>query len=259
MIGAGNPTLTPDIFKASADGRRLEGGKSVMTIQGAVNASMILGAVCAASAIGGWTILSNNPGMVMPMFLGGAIGGLILSLLIFLKPKTAPFAAPVYAVLQGLFIGGISLLYAKISEGTKLGGSTGSGIVLNAGVLTFGVLFGMLFLYKTGIIKATGKFIAGVMAATAGVGMLFITVLVMNMFGGNTSWFYSGWIAIGISAAVVVIAAMNLIINFHVIEEGANAGAPKYMEWYAAFGLLVTVIWLYISMLRLLSMLNSRK
>ena len=259
MLGASNPTLTPDIFEASADGRRIVGGNSVMTIQGAVNASLILAAVCAASAIGGWSLLSNNPALVMPIVLGGTIGGFILCLLICFKPKTAPFAAPVYAVVQGLFIGGVSLLYAKMSVDTKLGGATGSGIVLNAGVLTFGVLFGMLFLYKTGIIKATGKFIAGVMAATAGVGVLFLTVMVMNMFGGNTSWFYSGWIAIGICAAVVVIAAMNLIIDFHVIEEGANAGAPKYMEWYAAFGLLVTVIWLYMSILRLLAMLNSRK
>ena len=197
--------------------------------------------------------------LVKPIFFASLIAGIGLCLLIVFKPKTAPFASPIYAAVQGLWVGAASLLYSQMAAGSKLGGATGSGIVLQAGILTFGVLFGMLFLYKARIIKATGPVVGGIMAATVGVGLLYLTVMIMNMFGGNTSWFYTGWIAIAISGVVVVIASMNLIIDFDVIESGANAGAPKYMEWYAAFGLLVTVIWIYLSILRLLSLLNSRK
>lgn len=257
MLGSSNPTLTPEVFQANTYGRQLEAGKS-MTIQGTINVSLILGAICAACAIIGWGLVSNNKALLMPFCLGSCIGGLAISLLLYFKPNFSPFLAPVYAAGQGLFIGGISLLYAEMSKGTKLGGTTGNGIVLQAGILTFGVLFGMLFLYKANIIRATGKFVAGVLAATIGVGVFFLGLMLMRLLGMDTSWASSGIIGIGISAVVVVIASMNLIIDFAVIEEGAESNQPKYMEWYAAFGLMVTVIWLYLSILRLLSMLNKR-
>jgi uncharacterized YccA/Bax inhibitor family protein len=157
--------------------------------------------------------------------------------------------APVYAVLEGLFLGGISAFYEAQFQG----------IVIQAVGLTFGTLAALLLAYKSGMIRATENFKLGVAAATGGIMLVYLVSLGMSFFGMRMPYLHeSGPLGIGISVFIVVIAALNLVLDFDFIEQGAAQGAPKYMEWYAAFGLLVTLIWLYLEILRLLSKLRSR-
>ena len=186
----------------------------------------------------------------MAWAIGGAIGGFILVLVTTFKKEWSPITAPIYALCEGLLIGGISAMYnAKFN-----------GIVLQAGMLTFGTLFALLAAYRTGFIRATENFKLGVVAATGGIAIMYLVSWVLSMFNVNMSFMHgSGLLSIGISAFVVVIAALNLVLDFDFIEQGAQVGAPKYLEWYGAFGLLVTLVWLYLEILRLLAKLSSRR
>jgi uncharacterized YccA/Bax inhibitor family protein len=160
------------------------------------------------------------------------------------------FTAPIYALLEGLFLGGISAIFEAQYPG----------IVIQAVSLTFGTLFCLLLAYRSGIIKVTENFKLGVAAATGGIALIYLATLVLGLFGVRMPFIHeSGLIGIGFSLFVVVIAALNLVLDFDFIESGAKSGAPKYMEWYAAFGLMVTLIWLYIEILRLLAKLRSRR
>ncbi|HEX9723391.1 MAG TPA: Bax inhibitor-1/YccA family protein, partial [Vicinamibacteria bacterium] len=162
----------------------------------------------------------------------------------------SPVTVPIYALLEGLFLGAISSMFEQMYPG----------IVIQAVGLTFGTLFALLFAYKSGLIKATENFKLGVVAATGAVALIYMASIVLSFFGTSIPYIHeSGTIGILFSLAVVVIAALNLVLDFDFIETGAERGAPKYMEWYGAFGLLVTLIWLYLEMLRLLSKLNSRR
>ena len=167
-----------------------------------------------------------------------------------IAPKIpAPITAPIYAVLEGLFLGGLSSMFEARFPG----------IAVQAIFGTFGTMAGLLLAYRTGLIKATENFRLGVFAATAGIAMLYLVSIVMGFFGKSIPFIHqSGAIGIGFSVFVVIIAALNLVLDFDFIEKGEEVGAPKYMEWYAAFGLLVTLVWLYVEMLRLLSKLRSR-
>ena len=262
MIGGNNPVLNENTFaqfgQNAFGGTNLPARTSVMTISGAINASFILLSLCVASAGVAWWAIGNNPALAMPFTLGGAIVGVILGLVISFKPQTAGYLAPVYALVEGLFVGGLSFVYAGMAVGTKWGGATGSGIIAAAAGLTLAVLFAMLGVYKFGIIKPTEKFKSCMYAAIGGVCLFSVAVLLLGLFGVNTSWMYNGPIAIAISAVIVGVASFSLILDFDTIEQGAAAGAPKYMEWYAGFGLLVTLVWLNSSSLRLLSSLNRR-
>jgi uncharacterized YccA/Bax inhibitor family protein len=182
--------------------------------------------------------------------LGGAIGGFIVALVTVFKKQWAGVTAPLYALLEGLVLGGISsLLEARYP-----------GIVIQAVGLTFGTLFGLLFAYRSGLIKATENFKLGVVAATGGIALVYLATMLLGFFNISMPYIHeSGLIGIGFSLFVVVIAALNLVLDFDFIENGAAQGAPKYMEWYAAFGLMVTLIWLYIEILRLLSKMRSRR
>ena len=221
-----------------------------MTIQGAVNKSTILLALAIFSAAFTWNRFAENPGSVMPMVLIGSIGGLIMAMITCFKKEWSPVTAPIYALLEGLVLGGISALYNMQTHG----------IVLQAAMLTFGTLFAMLFAYRAGLIRATEKFKAGVIAATGGIFLLYMVSWILSLFHVNLSFMQGGgMLSIGISVFVVVIAALNLVLDFDVIEQGAKLGAPKYLEWYAGFGLLVTLVWLYLEILRLLAKLNSRR
>jgi uncharacterized YccA/Bax inhibitor family protein len=192
----------------------------------------------------------SNPGVVMPFLLGGAIGGFIVAMVTIFKKTWAPVTVPIYALLEGLFLGAISAMFEQMYPG----------IVIQAVGLTFGTLFALLFAYKSGLIKATENFKLGVVAATGAVALIYMASIVLSFFGTSIPYIHeSGTIGILFSLAVVVIAALNLVLDFDFIETGAERGAPKYMEWYGAFGLLVTLIWLYLEMLRLLSKLNSRR
>jgi len=188
-------------------------------------------------------------GAVAPWMWGGLIGGLVMALVISFKPTTAPFLAPVYALLEGLFLGAISAAFEVAYPG----------IVMQAVALTFGTLGTLLFAYRTGVIRATENFKLGVTAATGGIFLVYMASWIMGFFGVSMPFIHeSGLIGIGFSVFVVIIAALNLVLDFDFIENGVERGAPKFMEWYAAFGLLVTLVWLYIEILRLLSKLQSR-
>lgn len=187
---------------------------------------------------------------VMPIAIGGAIGGLIFALVTIFKKTWAGVTAPAYAVLQGLFLGGISAIFEAQFPG----------IVIQATGLTLGTLASLLLLYKLGIIKPTENFRLMIVSATMGIGLLYLVSFVMNMFGSTGIGFIhsNGLMGIGFSLFVVAIAALNLVLDFDFIEQGSEQGAPKYMEWFGAFALMVTLIWLYLEMLRLLAKLRSR-
>ena len=224
---------------------------SVMTIQGTVNKSFLLVLLVVLSASYTWKLMAEgNTTVMMPLMIVGVIGGLITALISVFKKTWTPVTAPVYAVLQGLFLGGISAMF----------NAQYPGIVIQAVALTFGTMFGLLFAYKSGLIKVTENFKLGVIAATGGIAIAYFFSFILGMFGINIGFMHNnGPLGIIISLVIVVVAALNLVLDFDFIEQGAASGAPKYMEWYAAFGLLVTLVWLYLEILRLLSKLNSRK
>ena len=242
MMKSSNPVLNDKAFNKAAS--TLSGTES-MTIKGTVQKTFIMTALVFASAIWSWENPSNT------WMIVGAIGGLITGLITAFKPTVAPITAPIYAVLQGLFLGGISLL---ISSQYGMGG-----IVIQAISLTIGVLFLMLFLYTSGIIKVTDKLRMGIVAATGAIFLMYFINFIMSFFGAAFfTMADTSLMAIGINLVVVGIAAFNLLLDFDFIDRASAAGAPKAMEWYGAFGLMVTLIWLYIELLKLLSRLNRR-
>ena len=248
MFGrSGNPALSDATFRK--EGAAI--GK-VMTLQGTVNKTGILLALLVICAFYTWNIFfqTGNPAAVMPLALGGAIGGLIFALITIFKKTWAGITAPIYAGLEGLFLGGISAIFEAQYPG----------IVIQATGLTLGTLASLLLLYKMGIIKPTENFRLMIVSATMGIGILYLISFVMNMFGSTGIGFIhsNGLFGIGFSLFVVAIAALNLVLDFDFIEQGAEQGAPKYMEWFGAFALMVTLIWLYLEMLRLLAKLRSR-
>ena len=243
MIRSGNPTLRKKTFENLTNT-----SDEVMTLDGAVNKTAISLAILLLAA---YYTYSNA---IMDYIVIGFVAGFLLAILTIFKKEWYPITVPIYALLEGLALGGISKIYADAFE---------PGIVPQAIMLTLGILFALLFAYKTRIIKATENFKLGVFAATGGIAIVYLISFLMSMFGGgglpvmdptNSSMF-----SIGFSLVVVVIASLNLVMDFDFIEEGAANGAPKYMEWYGAFGLLVTLIWLYLEILRLLAKLSSRR
>jgi uncharacterized YccA/Bax inhibitor family protein len=190
-----------------------------------------------------------NPGELYPWLIGSGIAGFVVALITVFKKTAAPITAPIYAAIEGILLGILSAFYEMQFPG----------LVFQAILLTFGTLFALLMAYRSGVIKATENFKLGVFAATGGIALIYLTTFILSFFGVSIPYIHgSGTIGILFSLFVVVIAALNLVLDFDFIERGAERGAPKYMEWYAAFGLLVTLIWLYIEMLRLLSKLRSR-
>ena len=242
MIRSGNPALSKKTF----DNLTLD-SSNVMTLDGTVNKTAISMGILLLSA---YYTYSNA---IMSYIMIGFIGGFILALITIFKKEWAPTTVPIYAVLEGLALGGISKIYANAFE---------PGIVPQAIMLTLGILFALLFAYKSKIIQATENFKLGVFAATAGIGVVYLISFIMSFFGNSLPVLNpanSSMLSIAFSLFVVVIASLNLVMDFDFIEEGVEKGAPKYMEWYGAFGLLVTLIWLYLEILRLLAKLNSRK
>ncbi|MFC5471493.1 Bax inhibitor-1/YccA family protein [Cohnella suwonensis] len=245
MIGrSGNPTLKDNSFERT----RHYGGTERMTIEGTVNKAFITLAILLGGAFVSWSMYFDGQN-VMPYLIGGAIGGLILSLIITFKATTSPYLVPVYAAFEGVFLGAVSANYE----------ARFNGITLQASLLTMCVFVALLLAYKTRLIRATENFKLGVFAATAGIMLVYLASWILGMFGVTIPYLHdSSPIGIGISLVIVVIAALNLVLDFDFIENGAQQGAPKYMEWYGAFGLMVTLVWLYLEMLRLLSKIASR-
>ncbi len=245
MMRSGNPVLNDKTFTRHVDLT----GDDRMTLMGTVHKTAFLLILLVAFASITWKMIYAGTASVGPFAIGGAIGGLIFAIITCVKPTWAPVTAPIYAALEGLFIGAISA-FAE---------SRFPGIVLQAVGLTFGTLFALLGAYRSGLIKATENFKLGVCAATGGIMLIYLATFILGMFGVSIPFIHgSGLFGIGFSAFVVVIAALNLVLDFDFIENGADAGAPKYMEWLGAFGLMVTLVWLYIEILHLLMKLRSR-
>jgi uncharacterized YccA/Bax inhibitor family protein len=223
-----------------------------MTLQGTVNKTGILLILVMITATYTWNQFFSTglPETVMPIAIGGAIFGFGFALATIFKKTWAPVTAPLYALSQGLFLGAISAIFELQFPG----------IVIQAVGLTMGTLASLLVLYKTGIIKPTENFRLMIVSATMGIALLYVVSMVMNMFGSSGIGFIhsNGLFGIGFSLFVVAIAALNLVLDFDFIEQGSEQGAPKYMEWFGAFSLMVTLIWLYLEMLRLLAKLRSR-
>ena len=242
---SGNPALS----KKSFEGFDVFQQSNVMTLGGTVVKTGILLVLVLAGAAITWNAVAHQGIHPRGLMVGGAIGGLIFGIATCFKPNWSPVTAPIYAFAEGLFLGGISAYFNRAYPG----------IAFQAVGLTFGTLASLLFAYSSGLIKATENFKLGVVAATGGICLVYLVSIVLGFFGMTVPLIHgSGPIGIGFSAFVVVIAALNLVLDFDFIEHGAERGAPKYMEWYGAFGLMVTLIWLYIEILRLLAKLQSR-
>ncbi|CAM3933378.1 Bax inhibitor-1/YccA family protein [Cohnella lubricantis] len=247
MIGrSGNPTLKEDTFKNT--GTWAGSSPNVMTIDGTVNKSFIMLALLMGGALVSWSRF-NAGDNVTPYVIFSVIAGFVLSLIISFRPTSAPYLAPIYAVLEGVFLGALSAMFESLYNG----------ITMQAALLTAGVFLAMLLAYKTRVIRATNKFKLIVFSATLGIALVYLINFVLSFFGLQVPYLNSnGWLGIGISLVIVGVAALNLVLDFDFIEEGSRQGAPKYMEWYGAFGLLVTLVWLYVEMLRLLAKIFSR-
>lgn len=252
ILKSGNPTLSSKIFDKSLQMEAQAQG--TMSVRGAINKFGFLMLMVIAGAAYTWHLFDQlKQDTMTTLMIVGAIGGLISALVISFKPRLAPYLAPAYGILEGFLIGGLSaILNAAFADKFP-------GLIMQAVGLTFGVAISMFLLYNFRIINATQRFKSVIYTATLGIGIFYLITIVLRLFGVQVSFMYdSSWLSIGISLFVVAIAALNLIMDFDMIEKGAEMGAPRYMEWYGAFGLMVTLVWLYIEILRLLSKLSSR-
>lgn len=245
-----NPAMKDSVFQKIATD-----SSTTMTVKGSINKTLILLALAVASGAYTWKIFTTSidPNAYVPWMIGGLIGGFIMALIVIFRPKTATWAAPIYALVEGLFLGVISAWFHHAFADTF------PGIVLTAVAITALTLLVMLMLYRSGIIKMNNKLRGGIIIATGSVAVFYLVAMVMSLFGADTSAIMgSGLLSIGISVVIVIIAAMNFLLDFEFIEKGSAAGMPKYMEWYGAFGLMLTIVWLYLEILKLLAKLSDR-
>jgi uncharacterized YccA/Bax inhibitor family protein len=249
-----NPVFGKNIFDRSVT----SADEGVMTVNGTINKTAIMLLIVIFAATFTWrqffgaidpAVPGAMPQGVIGWMLGGAIGGFITAMITIFSPRRAAMTAPIYAVCEGLFLGAISAMFEAMYPG----------LVMRAVSLTFGVFVIMLLLFRSGTIRVTDKFRTVIIAATGGIALVYLVSFIASMFGASLGFMQgNSLVSIGFSLVVVVVAALNLILDFDMITRGADAQAPQYMEWYGAFGLMVTLIWLYLEMLRLLSKLNSR-
>jgi uncharacterized YccA/Bax inhibitor family protein len=239
-----NPALREDLFTRTSD------RSEAMTIEGTTNKTFVLLALAILTASYTWeAVKTGGIESVYGFMIGGVFTGLVVAIILAFKAEWSMALAPVYALAEGLFLGGISSYFETLYPG----------IAVQAVSLTLAAMATMLLLYRTGVIKVTETFRSILFVATASIGVVYLVTLVLNMFGVSVPYIHgNGIIGIGFSLFVIGIAAFNLILDFDFIENSAKYGAPKYMEWYSAFALMVTLVWLYLEILRLLSKLNSR-
>ena len=242
LFGSSNPFMKEEKFKGLLDNEFATEAK--MTVGGAVNKTLILT---------GLLLITSAIGFTMPnmMFLWvGGIGGLAAVLIASFKPHLSGYLAPAYALLEGLLVGTVSAIYAAAY----------SGIVINAFLSTVGILVAMLLIYKSGVIKVTERFRMGVFAATASIAFVYLLSFALSFFGIQIPYLHeNSGVGILISVAIIVVATLNLLVDFDNIEKGEMYGSPQYMEWFSAMGLLVTLVWLYLEMLRLLSKISRSR
>jgi len=244
LLRTSNPALNDSAFQTE---RAIAG--DAMTLQGTVNKTGLLLICVIATAAWSWNRFLQSPEALLPLMGVGAIGGFIFALVTIFKKTWSPITAPIYSLLEGLVLGAISVALEMRFHG----------IAIQAVSVTFGTLIVLLLAYRSGLIPVTEKFRLGVVAATGGIALFYLAEIILGFFHVRFTAINSGGaIGIGFSVFVVIIAALNLVLDFDFIENGVRAGAPKYMEWYAAFGLMVTLVWLYIEILNLLSKLRSR-
>ncbi|MGA3046417.1 MAG: Bax inhibitor-1/YccA family protein [Terracidiphilus sp.] len=253
LIKTSNPALGENTFRNISGGGYggMIDAADRMSLNGTVNKTGIL-LVCAI-ATSAWTwsrfLESRDMSDVAPLMMGGLIGGLVFAMITIFKKEWSAVTAPIYALLEGLVLGGLSSLLEMRYPG----------IAIEAVSLTFGTLFVLLILYRSGVIRVTQKFRIGIIAATGGIALFYLLEMVLGMFGVRFAAINnSSPISIAFSLFVVAIAALNLVLDFDFIERGVQYGAPKYMEWYGAFGIMVTLVWLYLEILNLLSKTRSR-
>jgi uncharacterized YccA/Bax inhibitor family protein len=253
LMKTSNPALGDKTFQDLANnqfGSLTDAGR--MTLSGTVNKTGVLLLCVMATAAWTWHqfLVSGDMAAVAPLMILGMIGGFICAMVTIFKKEWSPVTAPIYALLEGLVLGGLSAVFEARYPG----------IGIQAVSLTFGTLFILLLLYSSGIIKVTEKFRIGIIAATGGIMVFYLLEMVLGFFHINyfASVNSSSPVGIGFSLVVVAIAALNLVLDFDFIERGVQVGAPKYMEWYGAFGIIVTLVWLYLEIIRLLSKMRSR-
>jgi uncharacterized YccA/Bax inhibitor family protein len=240
-MATANPAMNEAVYRRA--GRAFADAR-VMTIQGTVVKTAILLLILMAVAVYTWSQAIAGSPLVYGSLMVGSIGGFVVALLTIFFPKAAPFTAPIYAALEGLVLGAISAVFERMYPG----------IAIKAVGLSIGVLAIMLFVYGTGIIRVTEKLKIGIVAATGAICLVYLVDIVASFFGTRLPFIHeSGLVGIGFSLFVVVIAALNLVLDFDFIERGVNMQAPKYMEWYGGFSLLVTLVWMYLEILRLLA------
>jgi uncharacterized YccA/Bax inhibitor family protein len=245
-MATANPAMNPAVYGRAG---LAESPSQVMTLQGTVLKTALLLLILLVAAAWTWSQAeAGTTPLTTGLLIAGSLGGFVLALVTIFMPRVAPFTAPLYAALQGLFLGAVSAAFE----------ASYPGIVIQALGLTVGVLAVMLFVYGTGIIRATEKFKIGVVAATGAVFLVYLVDMVVSLFGGRLPFIHeSGVVGIGFSLVVVVIAALNLILDFDFIEQGVKLQAPRYMEWYGGFSLMVTLIWMYLEILRLLAKMRG--
>jgi uncharacterized YccA/Bax inhibitor family protein len=245
-MATANPAMTEAAYQRAG---RADTPAAVMTLQGSVAKTAFLVAILLATAAYTWgEVSTGESGLAYGLLLAGFIGGFIVALVTIFVPRFSPVTAPLYAALQGLFLGAVSAVFEAQYPG----------IVIQAVGLSVGVLAVMLFVYGTGIIRATERFKIGVVAATGAVCLVYLVDIVASLFGAPLPFIHeTGVVGILFSLVVVVIAAMNLVLDFDFIQQGVSRQAPKYMEWYGGFSLLVTLIWMYLEILRLLAKIRG--
>ncbi len=254
LIKTSNPALGQNTFSdfaRSASGGNLVDASARMTLSGTVNKTGILLLCAVATAAWTWNsfMQTRDLSFAGPAVLVGTLGGLVFAIVTAFKKEWSPVTAPIYALLEGLALGGISAIFELRYPG----------IAMEAVALTFGTLLVLLLAYKSGLIKVTQKFRLGVVAATGGIFVFYMIQMLLGIFGIHFAIINgAGPIGIAVSLFIVAIAALNLVLDFDFVEQGVAYGVPRYMEWYAAFGIMVTLVWLYLEMLRLLSKLRSR-
>lgn len=242
-----NPVLNSKTFSAPG----VATGAETMTVEGTANKTGLLLLICLATSSWIWTQTYNaiDPSVALPWMWGGIFGGLAVAITTRIKPMWSPITAPLYAALEGLALGGISAWYAQAYPG----------ILVQAVALTFGTLFVMLLAYRSGVVRATPRFRKVIGIAMAAILLYYVATIVIGLFGVDTSYFNAGGpLGITISVVIVGIAALRMVLDFDMIAEGVQQGAPKVMEWYGAFALVVGLIWLYLEILRLLGKLRRR-
>jgi len=252
LFQSGNPTLTEKMFDK---GLELDAARQgIMTVRGTINKFGFMLMLLIASAAFNWHLFQEGkPATMQTLMIVGVFGGLILAFAMIFKPGWAKYIAPLYALLEGLFIGGISVIFNEMFAEKY------PGLIMQAVGLTFGVSIAVFLLYNFRVIQATQRFRSVIISATVGIALFYLLTMILGWFGVNVSFMSdSSLLSIGISLFVVAIAALNLILDFDMIEQGAERGLPADMEWYGAFGLMVTIVWLYMEILKLLSKFAKR-